>query len=125
MSRFRLRPPGLLRSLRSIAALAAAVFILSFSAALPHEGHDHADDARSVPAASTYPRVAAQSEQYEIVGILRNGRLSLYLDHFASNEPVTDAAIKVTIGDAEPVDAEPAENGTYVVSSPQLTGTGS
>jgi hypothetical protein len=30
-----------------------------------------------------------------------------YLDHFATNESVSDAKVRVTIGDAEPVDAEP------------------
>jgi hypothetical protein len=33
-----------------------------------------------------------------------------YLDHFATNESVSDAKVRVTIGDAEPVDAEPTEN---------------
>ena len=37
----------------------------------------------------------------------------------ATNEPVTDAKVKVTIGDAEPIDAEPAENGVYTVSFPR------
>jgi hypothetical protein len=32
---------------------------------------------------------------------------------------------EVTIGDGEAIDAAPAENGTYAVSSPRLTGTGS
>jgi cobalt-zinc-cadmium efflux system membrane fusion protein len=128
MSWIRFCPAGLLSSLQPVAALSVAIFILGFSAALPHEGHDHADDARAVPPASAHPRVVAQSEQYEVVGILKGGRLSIYLDQFASNKPVTDAVVKVTIGDAEPVDAEPAENGTYVVSvvsSPRLAETGS
>ena len=43
----------------------------------------------------------------------------------ASNEPVTEAKVRITIGDNEAIDAAPAENGTYAVSSPRLSGTGS
>ena len=46
------------------------------------------------------PRVSARSEIFELVGILRGERLVIYLDRFASNEPVTTADIAVTIGDA-------------------------
>jgi hypothetical protein len=38
-----------------------------------------------------------------------------YLDHFATNESVSDAKVSVTIGDAEPADAEPTENGIYTI----------
>ena len=49
----------------------------------------------------------------------------IYLDHFATNEPVADAKVKVAIGDTEPVDAESTENGTYTMSLPRLARTGS
>ena len=43
---------------------------------LAHEGHDHgASPAAEVTTSN--PRVAAQSEAYELVGILRGGRLDL------------------------------------------------
>jgi hypothetical protein len=48
-----------------------------------------------------------------------------YLDHFATNESVSDAKVRVTIGDAEPVDAEPTENGIYTIPFPHLARTGS
>ena len=62
------------------------------------------------PAAVTTsnPRVAAQSDAYELVGVLRGGRLRVYLDRFATNEPVTDAKIAVTVGGDEEVQAETA-----------------
>jgi membrane fusion protein, heavy metal efflux system len=117
---------GLFNGMRSVAALIwIAALLLSPSVSRAHEGHDHDDSARAALAASTYPRVSAQSDLYEVVGILKGGRLLIYLDHAATNEPVTDAKVKVTIGDDEPIDATPAEKGTYAVSSPRLTGTGS
>jgi cobalt-zinc-cadmium efflux system membrane fusion protein len=122
----RLRPFGLLSSMRSVAALTwIAALVLSPSVSRAHEGHDHGDSARAALTSSIYPRVTAQSELYELVGILKGDRLLIYLDRVATNEPVTDAKVKVTIGDGEAIDAAPAENGTYAVSSPRLTGTGS
>jgi membrane fusion protein, heavy metal efflux system len=122
----RLRPFWLLTSMRSFAALTSiAAFLLIPSVAPAHEGHDHDDSARAALASSTYPRVTAHSELYEVVGILKGDRLLIYLDRAATNEPVTDAKVRVTIGDGEAIDAAPAENGTYAVSSRRLTGAGS
>ena len=122
----RLCPFGLLNSMRSIAALTClAAFLLIPSVSRAHEGHDHDDSARAALASSTYPRVTAQSELYEVVGILKGDRLLIYLDRAASNEPVTDAKVRVTIGNGEALDATPAETGIYAVSSPRLSGTGS
>jgi cobalt-zinc-cadmium efflux system membrane fusion protein len=56
---------------------------------------------------------------------VKGERLSIYLDRFATNEPVADAKVKVAIGDTEPVDAEPTENGAYTISFPRLARTGS
>jgi RND family efflux transporter MFP subunit len=65
--------------------------------------------------ASTYPRVIAQSERYEIVGILKNDRLRIYIDRPDSNEPVTGIILAVAIGGGDPINAEPADDGTYTL----------
>src|SRR5262249_1358603 len=104
-------PPGLFQNARVAALCCAAGIFLTLSAPFANEGHEDNDAARSALASSTHPRVTAQSELYELVGILRGETLSIYLDHFATNEPVADAKVKVAVTDAEPVDAEPAENG--------------
>ena len=92
-------------------------------AALAHEGHDHGpSESVTGPLA---PRVSARSDTYELVGILRGERLVIYLDRFASNEPVTTADIAVTIGDAtEAVNAERAAEGTYALTSPRFKTAG-
>lgn len=100
--------------------LCLAAIVCSPTAGLAHEGNDHDDSAL---ATATYPRVTTHSELYEIVGIVKNARLTIYLDRFASNEPVTDAKVAVTFGDREPVNAEPTDNGTYTVALPRITGT--
>jgi cobalt-zinc-cadmium efflux system membrane fusion protein len=122
---FRFCPPGLFHNARVAALCCVASIFLSLSAPFAHEGHEHDDATRSALASSTYPRVTAHSELYEVVGIVRGERLSIYLDHFATNESVSDAKVKVAIGDAEPVDAEPTENGIYTISFPRSARTGS
>ncbi|MCC6889697.1 MAG: efflux RND transporter periplasmic adaptor subunit [Hyphomicrobiales bacterium] len=69
--------------------------------------------------------MSARSDAYELVAILRGERLLIYLDRLAGNEPVTDAKIAVTIGDA--VDAEQATataDGAFAVSSPRFRTAG-
>src|SRR5206468_2603783 len=84
--------------------------------AVAHEGD--ADEAVAA-AKNTWPRVAVQSKLYEVVGVLKGDRLTIYLDDFASNEPVAGATVTVTIGNADPITAE-AVDGGYVVASPRL-----
>lgn len=115
------RVTGILRRLRAIAT-ALVLSIGLASAAAAHEGHDHGAPPAAAPTAGS-PRVAVHSDAYELVGILREGRLALYLDRFATNEPVNDAQIAVTLGDEE-VAAAPAPDGTYTVTSGKLAGEG-
>jgi len=110
--------------MRVAAVTCIAAVLFSLPAGLAHEGHDHDDSAKAALAASTFPSVAAQSELYGVVGILKNARLTVYLDQFGSNQPVTNAKMTVTLGDSDPIDAEPTEIGTYTVALPRLTGTG-
>jgi cobalt-zinc-cadmium efflux system membrane fusion protein len=113
--------------LAPIGAIARVGFLLllSWCAVAPIAvAHDDDDGGGPATVASAWPRVTAQSELYEVVGILKAGRLTVFLDELATNEPVVDAALALTIGDAAPVTAEPTAGGTYVVSSPRLTGSG-
>lgn len=111
--------------LRRLPTIVGALCVLA-SVAVPaaaHEGHDHGASPPAVAATST-PRVAIQSDAYELVGVLSGDRLRLFLDRFASNEAVSDAAITVTVGGDEEVRAEPATDGTYTVPSRKFTGHG-
>lgn len=117
-----IRSNGALRRLQAM--LAGLGFLTTIAAAaVAHEGHDHG---APPPAAVTTsnPRVTAQSDAYELVGVLRGDRLGIYLDRFASNDPVTDARIAVTVGGDEEVPAEAAPDGTYTVTSPKFAGEG-
>src|SRR5262245_45738413 len=126
MFTFRLVPLGMFSSVRLATLLCVLAGVVAFPfLSFAHEGHDHDDAARAALASSIYPRVVAQSELYELVGILRGDRLSIQLDHFVTNEPVIDAKLTVTIGAAAPVEAEPTGEGAYALGFPRLAQSGS
>jgi RND family efflux transporter MFP subunit len=117
-------PRGQFAKLGAIAFGCLLVLTVSLSGSLAHEGHDHGDDEKSVAVSSAFPRVTAQSDRYEIVGILKNGELSIFVDDAVSNQPVVDVNLQVTIGDAEAVEAKHDPNG-YVVPLPNPERSGS
>lgn len=97
-----------------------AAFALVFAISMPAEagpGHSgdegHAHDAPGAASAQS-PRVIATSENFQLVGILKDGRLTIYLDREYDNSPVTDAKITVT-GENNSLVAEQQADGTYGV----------
>lgn len=109
---------------RCLVAPLALASLLSVAPLAAHEGHDHGAPPAPVATAGS-PRVALHSDAYELVGILRGDRLTLFLDRYAGNAPVTDAGLVVTIGTGADVAATPTPEGTYVVASDRLVGAGS
>lgn len=76
-------------------------------------GHDHGD-APTVTTGAASPRFAATSENYELVGILNEKNLALYLDHTADNSPVKDAKLELEIA-GKPVAIEAVGEGEFLV----------
>lgn len=101
----------------------ALAFLLSVAPLAAHEGHDHGAPPAPV-ATSGSPRIALHSDAYELVGVLRGDRLTLFLDRYAGNAPVIDAGLVVTIGAGADVAAAPTPEGTYVVASDRFAGSG-
>jgi RND family efflux transporter MFP subunit len=125
MFTFQGRPKGRLARI-GLAGLACMVsLVLGLAGSTAHEGHDHGEAEKSEVVSSAYPRVAARTERYEIVGLLKDGRLSVFIDDAVTNEPVTDAALQVTIGDAGAVEATKTGDGVYAVALPDPKPTGS
>lgn len=79
--------------------------------ALADAGHDHGATPSAV-SATLAPRIEAQSESFELLAVLENGKLTLYLDRFATNEPVSNARIKIESGAFKAV-AEPGAGSVY------------
>lgn len=84
---------------------------------------EHLDGPATVRAASALPRVAAQSEAFELVAEWRAGELVIVVDRFDTNEPVLDAKLEVESGTLKAVAAFRAEQGDYVVSDAALLKT--
>ena len=109
--------------LSALAGASIALLAAGFDPAQAHEGHDHADKPASGTGTLTSPRVVAVSESYQFVGIVEGEVLVVYLDRASDNEPVTTAAIDVTL-DGETYKAELQKNGTYEVTAPILKRVG-
>ena len=81
---------------------------LMLAAALPAwagEGHDHGD-AHAAAAGTALPRFTAESDLFELVGVLDGTHLTLWLDHAADNRPVKDAKLELELGGVKvPVEA--------------------
>ena len=74
--------------------MAALTVLFSAGSPLAHEGHDH--DAAPLPASvSIAPRAEATSDAFELIAIPEGTELAIYLDRFATNEPVEGVAIEV------------------------------
>ncbi len=111
---FPFRLPAALRALAVALALAALPFLPVHA----HEGHDHG--APQPPVSKTIaPRGEAASAAFELVAIPRGDALVLYLDHFATGEPITDATLDIETP-AGPSRAEAAPDGSYRLPAPWL-----
>lgn len=96
-------------------ALALALLIVA-SSALGHGGEDHG---APPPAAvqAVEPRAAAATEEFEVVAALEGGKLVVYVDRFASNEPVVRAKVEIEGAGLQGVARETAP-GTYALDIP-------
>lgn len=85
--------------------------------AFAHGGEDHGDSgAKAVVAApAARPRLEASSPEFQVVAILQDRTLLLYLDRYATNEPVLDAKITVE-SDGQALPAAPGADGAYRVN---------
>ena len=120
--------PGAIWRLGHLAcAFVMSLWLLTACGIFAAHAHGDADHDHGAPAAATagsLPRLVTKSEAYELVAILDGERLTIYLDRFEDNSPVTDAKITVTI-DGEPVAAEPAADNTFALTSKRFGGGGS
>ena len=102
-------------ALRALAV--TAILHGTIAPALAHEGHDHEE--QQPVSAGALPRGEADSGAFEIVAIVRGENLEIYLDRFATNEPVAGATVEVE-SPGGPVKAEAGADGTYRVAAPWL-----
>lgn len=94
-----------------ISCMAMAFFA---SSAWAHGSEDHSHEIAPAMVGDVAPRAAAQSEAFELVAVLADGKLTLYLDRYVDNAPVPDAEVEVESGAFKAVAAQVAP-GVYSV----------
>lgn len=104
----------------TLAALALSCAVIAPS--LAGDGHNH-DAAPAAAEGQASPRVEAHSDLFELVGIVDKGHMTIYLDRYATNEPVANAKIEYESGSNKGV-AAPQPDGTYLVEFDALSKPG-
>lgn len=103
-----------------VLAIAAGLAVATSSFA--GDGHDHGDE-KPVAAGTASPRMSAHSELFELVGIVDKGQMTVYLDRYATNEPVLGAKIEYESGTNKGVATAQAD-GTYLIKFDALAKPG-
>lgn len=104
-----------------LAAALGALLLLKIAPALAAPGAhgpdgEHLDAPATMRAASTLPRVEANTEAFELVAELRASELVVVIDRYETNEPVLGAKLEVESGTLKAVAAFRAEQGDYTVT---------
>ncbi len=95
-------------------SMAFLMTALAYAGGDSSDGHSHGEAAKPEMTAGIAPRTSAQSDEFELVAVLAEGKLTLYLDRYADNAPVPDAEIEVESGTFKAVAAQLAP-GVYSV----------
>jgi membrane fusion protein, heavy metal efflux system len=110
-------------AIRAILIAAYMTTSLQPTAGHAHEGHDDAAPPASGLPGANVPRIEAQSDLFEIVGVVQNGVMTLFVDRYATNEPIVDATIDIEAGPLKG-SAQANPDGTYSFKDPALTRPG-
>jgi len=84
---------------------------------LAHEGHG--DEVPAGQQVSAAPRFAVETELYQLVGVVREAKLELFLDRLRDNVPVPDAALSVQVNGRQ-LSAQKREEGYFTLDLPAL-----
>jgi cobalt-zinc-cadmium efflux system membrane fusion protein len=115
-------------TIRRLFAAAAIVVSIAAPLAVPafaHEGHAHGGDEPKPVVATAAPTLETSSSEFELVAVAQGGTLLVYLDRFATNEPVNGATVEVS-ADEEAATASPVEGaeGVYRLQAAWLSRSG-
>ena len=106
------------RLMQSVLALVVMVLMILPLPTFAHGGEDHGDEAKtpmSVAGASG-SRLELTSPDVELSGVFQDGKLTLYADHYATNEPIANAKIELE-SDGHKLQLSSAGNGIYTVTA--------
>ena len=107
---------------RIIAALAIGIGVCASAGAWAHG--DAEMSSGPTQGQPTGARLATASKDFELVAAAQGERLTIYLDRFADNEPVSGAQLQIDPGDGKTFDAAGAGDGVYTVTAPWVAQPG-
>ena len=88
-------------------------------------GHDHGAGHGGAPTSSNdVPHLESVGTELELVAVVTDGELVIYLDESATNAPVDDATIEVSADDGPAMAAKQTGNGTYSLDADWVSGKG-
>jgi len=113
-------------SFQTFCAAVATGGTLFSTAVWPHGGEDHGQagaNKRVVQPAHPVPRAAAATDAVELVAALEDDRLMVYLDRFATGEPIAGAKLEVESGSFKAT-ATALDPGVYALPAQAFTAPG-
>lgn len=79
-------------------------------------GGEHLDAPATAGARAAAPRIEARSEDFELVGLLQGGELSILINRFETNDPVLGAVVEVESGNLKAKAPFHGDHGDYAVA---------
>lgn len=105
-----------------MAMIAAAILVTTPAIVSAHGDEDHGATANTGAPAGAKPRIEARTATVELVAAVDGDDMTIWIDGWADNAPITDANINVTI-DGQSKSAKSA-GGVYTLSDPKLEAAG-
>lgn len=105
----------------ALRAFLAGAALLALAPALAGPGAhgpngEHLDGPAAPAPAGTLPRLETKSEAFELVATLTATELSIYIDRFATNEPVLKAKVEVETDGLKAIATQHADHGDYTMA---------
>lgn len=108
--------PCAVKRLLSLGGFALSTGIALASPGAHGPNGEHLDAAPTAGATSSAPRFETKSENYELVGRLQGGEFSMFINRFATNEPVDQAKVEVELGPLKAPAPYHSDQGDYAVA---------
>ena len=112
----------LVQSIRVQSAAIFVAFLILLLTPAVWAGPGHGDEPAAAGGTAS-PRITSHSDLFELVGVVDKGEMTIFLDRYATNEPVKDAKIDIEIGNVKGVAAVQAD-GSYLFKNDVLTKPG-
>ena len=105
-----------------MAIIAAAILVNAPAIVSAHGDEDHGATASSAAPVGAKPRIEARTATVELVAAVDGDDLTIWIDGWTDNAPITNASVNVTI-DGQSKSAKSA-GGVYTLSDPKLETAG-